>query len=224
MGHLGGAKSIRSPTKLGRVAAKFFSEFSLYTINMTKDTKGPLNTFRGGVGSSTIDYIGLPLGLRYLVSHSEVLVDDILNLSDHNAVRDVLEIEKNFCTNQHPRVPRNIKWSKLGIDIIRSKYTNAVEEFCNSLILEHDVSNLSEEGIDSLVDVLTDSLVTIDKQLPRSKYAKHIRPFWNQHLSDLKRDKVIKYTIWKAEGCPRDSVSTSWCAQKDSKRKFRREI
>ena len=135
------------------------------------------------------------------MSHSEVLVDDILNLSDHNAVRVILEIEKGGC-----------------------KYTSPVEDFCYNLVREYDVSNMSGEGVDSLVDLLVDALVRTDKQLPRSKYTKHIRPYWNQQLSDMKRDKVIKYRLWKSEGCPRDSESLSWCAHKDSKRKSRHEI
>ena len=96
LGHTGGPKSNRAPTLLGRTTAKFFREFSLFASNMTRETKGPLNTFRGGVGSSTIDYVALPTCIAHLVLESEVLEDPILNLSDHNAVRVVLESEKHI--------------------------------------------------------------------------------------------------------------------------------
>ena len=177
MGHLGGKKSNRTPTKLGRIAAAFFNEFSLYASNMSSDTKGPLNTFKGGVGSSTIDYIVIPYGLKHLVISSEILEDNILNLSDHNAVRTVIKKEKDICKVEPPVYTRNIKWSKLDRDTIHTKYTSLVDECCNRLLRDNDLKNMPKEGLDALVDSLTSMLVANDKQLPRSRFAKHIRPF-----------------------------------------------
>ena len=56
VGYLGGPRSTRRPTGAGRGLITFFDEFSLSLTNLMQCASGPLNTFRGAVGSSTIDY------------------------------------------------------------------------------------------------------------------------------------------------------------------------
>ena len=84
---------LESPPFLEKKVYKFLEEFSLFASNLSSSTKGPLNTFRGGAGSSTIDYIAVPTCLRDEITSSEVLEDAILNTSDHNAVRLTMRIE-----------------------------------------------------------------------------------------------------------------------------------
>ena len=86
---IGMPKSNRKPTNVGKVVAIFFKEFSLIPSNMLLESNGPINTFNGRMGSSTIDFIAIRESLKNLLVSSEVLCDEILNLSDHNAVRAV---------------------------------------------------------------------------------------------------------------------------------------
>ena len=224
MGYLGGQKSTRQPSRLGKTTAKFFEEFSLHACNLAKTTKGPLNTFNGGTGSSTLDYIAVPLCFKRLVLECEVLEDPILNLSDHNAVHITLEVEKHVCLNTTQPIINNVKWAKIDRNTIREGYTTQVNNSCNEILQNLDINECSEDGIDNLVNNITTLLVEKDKNLPRSKYVKHIRPFWNENLTQLKRDKIICYKNWKNDGCPRSLTSDSWVAHKNAKRIFRREI
>ena len=73
VGYLVGKKSTRRPTPLGRKLMNFFNEYSL--------------TSEGGVGASTIDYIAVPYGLQDDILSCEVLVNPILNTSDHFETR-----------------------------------------------------------------------------------------------------------------------------------------
>ena len=112
----------------------------------------------------------------------------------------------------------------MGSDDIYDRYTSLIEKDCQDILLSKDIRNLSCDELDCLVDQITNMLIKNDKNLPRARYAKHIRPFWNPRLNDLKRVKVRCYNEWKADGCPRSNLSRSWTAHKDAKRNFRREI
>ena len=93
VGFLGGKRLSRIPTKVGRVLSNFLDEFDLVAVNMMPLTQGPLNTFNGGVGSSTIDYIMIPKCLKDMILSCKVANDEILNTSDHFVVRCTFDIE-----------------------------------------------------------------------------------------------------------------------------------
>ena len=224
LGFLGGPKSNRAPTNLGKKTAKFFKEFSLFAANMLKESKGPVNTFNGGMGSSTLDYLALPVGIKHQVVSCEVIEDKILNLSDHNAVRVDIKLGKIVHTSHCDISVRNIKWSKISRDTLLQNYTTPVNRECQRLLLDNNVSILPTCELDALVDILTNILTSAGQNLPRTKYSQHCRPFWNAHLSELKRKKVACYKEWKDDGCPRVNDAPTWVAHKEAKKVFRREI
>ena len=51
-----------------------------------------------------------------------------------------------------------------------------------------------------------------------------MRPFWNEKLKTLKKEKVVNFRIWVANGRPRSKDSDVWLRHKNSKKAFRREI
>ena len=214
MGHLGGPKSNRKPTNTGRKLMKFFDEFSLNPCNLSDIAKGPVNTFRGGVGSSTIDYFAVPECLSNEIVSCEVLEDPILNTSDHEALRLVMEFTSLKVTAPCLNVNQSIKWGKVKSTVITSVYTNPANEFCAHLLENNDFDNMSKEGIDQTLDILTSKLVNLGSNLPKSKFKKHVRPFWNGNLTELKKVKVSAYRKWKTEGCPRDQFSETWLNHK----------
>ena len=224
VGHLGGPRSTRRPTAQGRKIVNFFSEFSLFPSNLCDIAKGPLNTFRGGVGSSTIDYVAIPNSLLGDLISSEVLTDEILNTSDHNAVRAVLNLEGVKLDNCKPDTPPNIRWNRISKPTLVNEYTIPMEEFCEDLLQSTDFGTLSPKGIDDVIDNITRTLVKTGDNLPKARFRKHGRPYWNGVLNDLKKKKVYAYRRWSAEGRPRDALSQSWVAHKEAKRNFRREL
>ena len=74
--------------------------------------------------------------------------------------------------------------------------------------------------IDFAIDSITKSISDAAKSVPTSKYRPHLRPYWNSELTDLKRDKVIKYRSWRKAGSPRDETSTLWINHKRAKKAF----
>ena len=224
MGYLGGKRSTRKPTKVGRTLDKFLNELDLVAINMTNITRGPLNTFNGGVGSSTIDYITIPKCMYNLVLRCEVLGDEIINTSDHFAVRCSLEVECAEAKGTCNVSPTRIKWDRVKKDTILTLYTNNVEDFARDVRINRNVHNLSSEQVDELIDNLVNTMVGVGDNLPKSKYKPNVRPYWNERLQQLKNIKVENFRKWVAIGRPKDENSPEWIAHKGSKKSFRKEL
>ena len=224
LGHLGGPRSTRKPTNYGRKAFKFLEEFSLCPVNLCDIATGPLNTFKGGVGSSTIDYIAIPSCLIQDVISCKVLEDAILNTSDHNPVQAKFNFQGVKTAYVEHNSPTYVKWGRIKKPILSSEYTIPCEQYCGELLQSSDIDNMMPDELNECVRVLTDELVNLSKRLPKAKYVKHVRPYWNGTLTELKRAKVCAYRIWTNEGRPRDNLVASWVNHKEAKRNFRREL
>ena len=224
VGHLGGNKSTRKPTTVGRKLMKFFKEYSLILCNMEDSSKGPLNTFRGGVGASTIDYVAVPTSLYDDVLSCEVLENPVINTSDHNAISIVMKFSSLSVTIPISESVRNVKWSKINSQTLEDVYTKPSDEFCASLLARSDISNMNPAEIDDIIDLLTSKLFELSEKLPKAKFRKHVRPFWNDTLTELKRVKVHAYRVWRSEGSVRDPNDINYINHKKAKRDFRREI
>ena len=223
VGVLGGKKSTRRPTALGRKLMKFFNEYSLLLCNMQSYSTGPLNTFIGGVGSSTIDYIAVPYGLRDDIVSCEVLVDHALNTSDHHALKAILKHEYLDIDTPLP-VSTNIKWNKISDHNLLHIYTNPADDFCRDFCERVEIETMGPCEIDDTLESITNRLANLGDKLPRAKFRKHVRPFWNAALTELKKAKVQAYRIWKSEGCVRDPDNVGLINHKTAKRNFRREL
>ena len=93
-----------------------------------------------------------------------------------------------------------------------------MERECQQILQSIDLAECSSNDLDKVVNDLTCLLTKSDKCLARSRYAKHVRPFWNNRLTCLKREKVNRYREWKANGRPRNNLSQFWIAYKNAKR------
>ena len=222
--HLGGNKSTRKPSTVGRKLMKFFKEYSLTLCNMKDFSDGPLNTFKGGVGASTIDYVAVPSSLYEDILSCEVLENPILNTSDHNAINVVMRFASLNVTSPIPEGVRNIKWNKINCQTLLHVYTRPADEFCSNVLEMSNINNMNPTKIDDTIDLITSKLVEFSDKLPKAKYRKHVRPFWNNTLRELKREKVFAYRVWKSEGSVRDPLDANFINHKKAKREFRCEL
>ena len=224
VGHLGGTRSTRKPSHIGRKLMKFFNEYSLYLCNMGNIASGPLNTFNGGVGSSTIDYCAVPVSILKDVKSCEVLDDPILNTSDHRAIQTIMNFVSINTSTSSPEGRQNIRWNKISSDTLKYNYTIPTGDFCLSLLESCSISNMNATELDNLINIITSKLVEVGNTLPKTKFKCHVRPFWNNTLNDLKKEKVIAYRKWKFEGSSRDPTNSSFINHKRARRNFRREL
>ena len=123
IGCLGNKRSRKKPDQRGRMVYDFINEYALWMTNMGPKTEGPVNTFKCMKGSSTIDYIAIPVCMRDMVTHSCVLKDEIMNLSDHNPVSVSLNLEDLVSATAPAKKDGKILWKKLSKADLFDKYT-----------------------------------------------------------------------------------------------------
>ena len=221
VGYLGGKRSNRKPNKNGIRVSKFFEEFSLFPTNLSQIATGPVITFKGGMGSSTIDFIAIPEGLRNNLASCEVLCDNTLNTSDHYAVQSKLKLQclppMIPCSNQKGK----ISWKKAGTIL---KFQNLVRDNVNKLVTEFDHENCSIRDIECVLNDLVKYLADASDKLPRAKFRSNVKPYWNPTLTNLKKVKVTCYKLWKDAGKPRDADNYLFQEHKRARKDFMREL
>ena len=224
LGYLGGPRSNKQPTKTGKKVIDFFREFALTASNMQQYAIGPVNTFSGGMGTSAIDFIAIPEFLNDKAIRCEVIKDDVMNTSDHRVVKLQLGIDCSEATISRQRENSRVKWNKIRSNILEQDYTIPVNETILGILNTTNWEECDNDEIDTIIDNVTKQMVVCSNRLPKSRYRKHIRPFWNENLTVLKREKVKYHRIWKNNGCPRDDGDQSWVDYKRTKKRFRSEI
>ena len=221
VGHLGGYRSNRKPTKQGYIVNNFFNELSMFPANLDYCAKGPVITFKGGMGVSTLDYIAIPECLRCHLTKCEVLKDDVLNTSDHYSVHVSLNIQ---CLPRMVKCkpPANrIKWNNPNVFELYNELTSDKLGSLHTTCLGK-LNNPME--IDSAIDSLVGILVESSKSLPRTRFRKNVKPFWNSQLTDLKRHKVDCHRAWREAGRPRDPFDSLYINHKSARKSFLSEL
>ena len=60
--------------------------------------------------------------------------------------------------------------------------------------------------------------------IARVKYKQHIKPYWNENLSVLKRNKISSYRLWCSLGRPRDALDEAYIRYKQDKKIFAKTL
>ena len=64
IGTVTNGRGIGPPTKAGKLIHDFFARHQLWPVNQSEDANGPIHTYEGPTGCSTIDNIAVPTPLR----------------------------------------------------------------------------------------------------------------------------------------------------------------
>ena len=195
----------------------------MVATNLQSWSEGPVETFVGPNGSTTIDYVLVPCDMVGEVRKCRVMGDENLNCSDHNPVSVEIDFDSLMPTTKEIKPIKVPKWDRVSESDMEALYTKVVErEMQDVLTFIGMITN--PKGIDDAIEMIVDVLMTASKIIPTSCYRPNLKPFWNSELDDLKRIKVIKFRIWRDEGRPRNKESKSWIEHKDAKKQFLRVI
>ena len=224
LGNSGGYRGSKPATTRGTRLFDFMSKYDLVAANMTHNSKGPIITHEGPTGCSTLDYIMFPSSLMDKVHDIKVVGYDPLNCSDHFPVVASLDIDQllyKYSTALNAK--QNKRWDRLDASEMYNNYTvpliEPLSNLCTSMKATHSTSDL-----DDVLEKVVEALKVADKAIPSTKFKAHLKPYWNQHLTLLKRDKVCKYKAWVSAGRPRNSESMVWILHKEAKKAFSREL
>ena len=200
MGSAGGKRGTGPPTKAGRTVLNFMNNLDLTAINLRSSATGHIATYEGHNGRSVIDYIMIPKFLAEKIRKCHTGRNEALNTSDHLPIEAILminilprfiELEKNN---------KRIRWDKCSHDHIIQHYEIPVCLELREVDIILDQQGVPTAVIDECMDKIITSLHEGASVIPKSKFATHLKPYWNAELSDLKKAKMMWFNRWKVEG------------------------
>ena len=220
VGRQGGPRGLREATSRGKKVQTFFDRHDLIPLNMQEGATGPVETYEGPLSKSTLDYIAIPSVMLPQVIKCYVHDWSALNTSDHLPVSAHLYLKEVLYTHIETRPKGRIKWEKLSGWDKFTRYQLALEPLLNKIKSEFSMGTKNPAEIDHTVEKLIDSIHRISVTLPHTQYRKHLKPYWDENLSALKRRKVSSYKAWVFEGRPREGDNLFYLRYKSDKNIF----
>ena len=219
MGHLGGKRGKSKPTIRGKKFYEFTISHNLVAVNLQPLAEGPVQTYVGPTGTTTIDYILTPQEMLPFINSCKVMDDECLNCSDHKSLIMSLAVGDLLPTTADVKTPRITRWNKISAEDIRKSYTNVVNKEMEDILTFVGMITKPTQ-IDEALSMIVNVLVRASKALPTSKFRPNLKPYWNAELDELKAAKIFKYKSWVADGRPRTIASESWAEHKTAKKEF----
>ena len=224
MGTLSGPRGRGPSSRAGRVVYDFMMRQNLTAVNSMTRATGRLCTYHGHNGSSTIDYIMVPVFLSDCVWSVHTGGYESLNTSDHYPISATLRIGNLPRSVRIEKGAERIKWDKLTEEELFQGYQVPICLALHTLNQEIQVSDGSPAQIDDFFDTLTRILHSKAKPIPRAKFRSHLKPYWSAELNDLKKRKMEWFKKWKDQGRSLDDNDPTRIPMKLSKKTFSKRL
>ena len=224
MGHEGGPRGIRQPTRAGRHVGQFMGRHNCIAANLMRHAEGSIDTFVSHNGASTIDYVMVPEGYRRRVLSCKTECDNPLNTSDHLPIHVVLDINRIGGYVKCDTGQRVLRWDKMGPAELSEKYQVPLGNLLRGLDFDNHEQLNAEEEIDSLFDAVVNAVKEATREIPTSKFSRHLKPYWTDDLTRLKREKVRCHRLWKDGGRPGEYDDPLRVNMRESKKIFSKTL
>ena len=113
-----------------------------------------------------------------------------------------------------------VRWDKLTRRDVFLKYSSRLRPHIMDILAGVSAVALTQDSIDEAFNRLTSAISTVSLGLPRSKFRKNLKPYWNPDLQELKRQKILTYQVWVREGRPREPTDDFYIRYKAAKKAF----
>ncbi|CAH1795212.1 unnamed protein product, partial [Owenia fusiformis] len=229
LGTLTGCRGHGNPSSNGIKLYDFMQRNLLTAIDMTDLACGLRHTFEmtrnNALHVSYIDHVILSYTLRECVLSCTVLEDEPDNTSDHLPIQTILNLNAQIERCPDIEAPKGFAWNKLNCNEIKDSYTNSVTLKCNDILLELrsilSSRTLNAAEIDHFINRIVESLIlSSNAHIPKRKFLKYVKPFWNSTLTSLAKDKKAKWHKWVSQGRSRDPSNDVRKQYKESKKMF----
>ena len=224
VGNSCGTRGIRNSTKEGKCLSDFIAKYDLFAANLDILARGPVDTFYGPNGSSSIDYILLPNEMVDKVLTCETLDFESLNGSDHIPVTCTINIGHIKSPNVPINHKKKIRWDKLSPRDMFLKYTIPVETKLKRIIEYWEGHDINKHDLDAIIKEVIDILRECEKAIPVTSFKNHLKPYWCPELDTLKKNKIKCHKAWCSEGRPRDYFHPLKAANRDAKKAFNKRL
>ena len=221
-------------TANGRAFIDVMYKCGMVMIDLDDKTSGPTYTYCFRKGRSYIDNCAITCDAFYAIRSCKVLADEIRNVSDHLAI--TAELQLSHIQAAQPNETRNtfkFDWHKATPEEIRECYTLPLEVNMRKLLDDHGISpqvileDQTDNGqndnidVDKFVQQFCRYVLNASSNLPKVKYNKALKPYWNDQLTNLSKQQKAAWKAWVSEGRPRDPSNPYFTKYKHAKRNFR---
>ena len=230
--NLGTLRSWGATSINGKSFMKIMNRCNMIVTDLQDTTIGPNFTFCSGNRRSYIDHCAISLEDYYLVKTVEVLSDEIENTSDHLALRVELHMRAVSITDVDNQ--ERVAWHKISPQDITELYTNPLEEYTRTLLLENGLDpdivkidqpcspNIIGFDTEAFSQSLTSNILKASDRLPKIKFNKGLKPYWDTNLNSFSKDNKKARADWIREGKPREAGNRFYINYKNAKRQFRK--
>lgn len=206
----------------GTLLLELLNKYSLKPINTLNICRGakysnvPYNTSR----ETLIDHAVISDRILSNILDCQILEDSALNVSTHRPIIFSLSIRTSYCPKTRVISPNIINWHNVKQEHI-DQYMHFLEySDVLSCALDFPVKHTSDiddlySGIIVIVNLATKLFI------PKVKFKSYIKPYWNDLLTSLHKEMVIKRTEWIKHHRPTNDDSVYFKQYKVDKRKFR---
>ena len=202
-------------------------------VDIGSKGSGPVYTWSSDNGKlkSYIDHVAISDSLTPYLVKCEILPDEVSNVSDHLAIKT--EIRVQYTCNESLSTRPITAWHKVSEPDIATMYTGPLEyqmeRIMNNIEINEDMNwdepnnQYDSLDIEAILSEMSCIMLNQSKVLPASKFNKSLKPYWNNTLSGLNKEKKATYNKWKAAGKPRSNNDRLFIEYKEAKRQFRME-
>ena len=221
------------PSTNGDIFINTMKMYDMVIADIGTKGKGPSYSFSGGHGTSYLDHVVVPASFMKCVKNCVILPDCDENVSDHLAI--ILNTELVLSVKYSVSSRKQIKWHTILNEDIESKYTEPLEVRCRDIFLnagfDPDFICMLPEycGCDSayllekIIDEITSAMIETGLALPHSMFNKALKPYWNENLNQLNKNKKHARKEWVNSGKSRDKDDINYKLHLTAKRNFRCE-
>ena len=225
VGRDGGPRGVGQATRAGKMVLRFMEDLNLSAVNLSSKALGSISTYEGHNGSSTIDYIMIP---RYMVNNVVSCFTGSnpgLNTSDHLPVEMCLRVDLLPRTIEIQGNAHRLRWDKLNADQMAETYQHNLDLKLVGIMGNFErLDEITPDLIDGTLDEVIQAIHGVAKLIPKSKFVKHLKPYWCEELTILKKRKMHWFNRWKMEGRSNDENNAVRVNMKSSKKEFSKRI
>ena len=209
---------------------------NLTMIDICEHGSGPVYTFCGGNGMSYVDHALVSSGIVNGYVKCEVQEECIQNVSDHLAMITVVQVpELRSEYNDDTECLPQVAWHKMTDAFINETYAMPLEEEVRQVLYNHGIDPVvvadnpelslcaDIDTVNTIISQIVEAIHMKSSKLVHNQFKKALKPYWNQNLTKLSKDKKQVRKNWIAAGKPRNKGNPLYEKYKESKNEFRKE-
>ena len=133
----------------------------------------------------------------------------LLNVATQRPISCELSIPQYGVNINDNSIDPRLKWSKATINSLNDYEASLQHDYNLLNLLEADI--VTKEDVDFLYKNIVQALIkTSDKTIPKSKYNKFLKPYWNPELTNMHKTIKTYRSSWINDGRPKNPSTISF--------------